>query len=64
VTLSGEHNALARFPKKSGDSLRNAGARLVHQRFNFYAPRERGFFRRSHLSRSQDRQLQSSLLLF
>jgi hypothetical protein len=64
VTFSGEHNALARFPEKSGDSLRNAGAGLVHQRFNFYAPRKRGFFRRSHLRRSQDRQVQLSLLIF
>jgi hypothetical protein len=44
--------------------LRNAGASLVHQLFNFYAPREGGFFRRSHLRRSQDRQVQLFLLIF
>jgi hypothetical protein len=64
VTFSCEHNALAGFPEKSGDGLRNAGASLVHQRFNFYAPREGGFFRRSHLCRSQDRQVQLFLLIF
>jgi hypothetical protein len=44
--------------------LRDAGARFVHQRFNFYALRERSFFRGSHLCRSQDRQVQLALLIF
>src|SRR5262249_41359348 len=64
VAFPCEDNALARPAEKSGDRLSNAGACFVHQRFNFYAARERGFFRGSHLRRSQDRQVQLSLLIF
>ena len=57
VAFAREYNAGSGIWKKLLNGVRDTGAGLVHQRFNFDATRERGFFRGAHLGRAQNRRV-------
>jgi hypothetical protein len=61
MSFPGEDDASAGFLEKLPDGLSDAGAGLVHQSFHFYATRKCSLFCGSHLRRSQNWQVQSTL---
>jgi hypothetical protein len=64
MAFSGKHNAFPGSPEKFGHCLCDSGASLVHQCFDIYPPRESRFLCGPHLRRSQNREIQLSLLIF
>ena len=61
MSFPSEHDASTGFLEKFRDCLSDAGASLVHQRLDLHATSKCSLFRGSHLRRSQNWQVQSTL---